>query len=82
MRFKRAISGLTSLALSLTAFAGLGNAVPEVKSHAAQANWKFDFGGNRAASGYTGVSAGDGYNASRGYGFAQTGNVANVGASG
>lgn len=82
MRFKRVISGLTSLALSLTAFAGLGNAVPEVKSHAAQANWKFDFGGNGAASGYTGVSAGDGYNASRGYGFAQTGNVANVGASG
>ncbi len=84
MKFKKVLSGLTSLALSLSAFAGVSS-VPSVKNmetNAAQANWKFDFGGSGAAGGYTGVSASDGYNSSRGYGFAQTGNVSNVSASG
>ena len=84
MKAKRLLSGLTSLALSLSAFAGLGagSAVKPVEAQAAQANWKFDFGGSGAAGGYTGVSATDGYNAGRGYGFAQTWNVANVSAGG
>ena len=84
MKAKRLISGLTSLALSLSAFAGLSDlsAVKPVEAQAAQANWKFDFGGSGAAGGYTGVSATDGYNSGRGYGFAQTWNVSNVSAGG
>ena len=84
MKAKRLLSGLTSLALSLSAFAGLGtgSAVKPVEAQAAQANWKFDFGGSGAAGGYTGVSATDGYDAGRGYGFAQTWSVANVSAGG
>ena len=78
------LSAVTSLALSLSAFAGVGTALPEraLTANAASGNWKFDFGGKGTASGYTGVSATDGYNSSRGYGFAQTGNVSNVSAGG
>ncbi len=84
MKAKKLLSGLASLALSLSAFTGLG-AVEQIRPaevKAASANWKFDFGGSGAASGYTGVSAADGYNAGRGYGFAQTWNVSNVSAGG
>lgn len=49
---------------------------------AAGTNFHFDFGGGGTASGYTGVSATTGYNKSTGYGFANTGNVKNVSASG
>jgi len=80
MRSKKILSGLTSLALSLSAFAGLPGAGLSV--NAAQANWKFDFGGKGAASGYTGVSAADGYSAAKGYGFGDTKSVANVNANG
>lgn len=80
MRTKKLLSGLTSLALSLSAFAGLPqNSLPV---SAAQANWKFDFGGGGTAGGYTGVSASDGYNSAKGYGFAKTGGVENVSAGG
>ncbi|MDE5563950.1 MAG: RICIN domain-containing protein [Oscillospiraceae bacterium] len=48
----------------------------------AASNWKFDFGGGNVSSGYTGVSASDGYNAGKGYGFANTGAVSNVNAGG
>lgn len=84
MKAKKLLSGITSLALSLSAFAGLGAAeqIRPAEVKAATANWKFDFGGSGAASGYTGVSAADGYNSGRGYGFAQTWNVANVSAGG
>ncbi|MCM1529367.1 MAG: RICIN domain-containing protein [Alistipes sp.] len=83
MKIKKLLSGITSLALSLTAFAGLNPSSPEnLTANAAQANWKFDFGGSGAASGYTGVSASDGYSSSKGYGFAETANVANVAAGG
>lgn len=78
MKAKKLLSGLTSLALSFSAFAGMS--VPQTK--AVEANWKFDFGGNGTESGYTGVSATDAYNASKGYGFAQTAGVANVTAKG
>ena len=43
---------------------------------------KFDFGGLGTASGYIGVSASDGYEESKGYGFANTNAVENVTASG
>ena len=84
MRFRKILSGLTSLALSVSAFAGLGaaNLAGSVSVQAASTNWKFDFGGSGAAGGYTGVSASDGYDQGRGYGFAQTWNVANVSAGG
>ncbi|MCR4644508.1 MAG: RICIN domain-containing protein [Oscillospiraceae bacterium] len=72
----RRLSGvLTAAALTATAFAGMAFPVS-----AAQANWIFDLGGNGAAGGYTGVSASDGYNASRGYGF--SGSVNNMTSSG
>ena len=80
MKLRKILSGLTSAVLSLSAFAGISPSVPTAS--AAQGNWKFDFGGNGAASGYTGVSASDGYNSSRGYGFGQTYNVSNVSAGG
>ncbi|MBR3629717.1 MAG: RICIN domain-containing protein [Oscillospiraceae bacterium] len=72
---QRLLGTLTAAAVSATAFAGM-----VFPAHAAQNNWKFDLGGNGAASGFTGVSASDGYNASRGYGF--SGSVANSNSSG
>lgn len=53
-----------------------------VSVQAAQTKWLFDFGGNGAASGYTAVSAADGYTAAKGYGFANPGQVKNVNAAG
>lgn len=84
MKFKKIVSGIMSAAMALTAFGGMNLRSPEkaLVAEAAAANWKFDLGGKGAASGYTGVSATDGYSASKGYGFAQTGNVSNVSASG
>ena len=82
MKLKKLLSGITSLALSMTAFAGMNISSEKIQANAATANWKFDFGAGGTASGYTGVSAADGYNASKGYGFAQTGNVSNVAANG
>ena len=82
MKLKKLLSGVTSLALSMTAFAGMNISSEKIQANAATANWKFDFGAGGTASGYTGVSAADGYNASKGYGFAQTGNVSNVAANG
>ena len=52
------------------------------KSNAETSTWKFDFGGNGTANGFVGVSASDGYDSSRGYGFHNTGSVKNVSASG
>ena len=82
MRFKKFISGLTSLALSLSAFAGAGltRFADNTTANAAATDWKFDFGGGGTASGYTGVSAADTYDSGKGYGF--TGSVSNVSASG
>ncbi|HRU98575.1 MAG TPA: GDSL-type esterase/lipase family protein [Ruminococcus sp.] len=85
MSLKKMISGLASTALAVTAFAGASIAPTNVEITAEAAtvtDWKFDFGGGGTAGGYTGVSASDGYNAGRGYGFAQTYNMSNVGASG
>lgn len=84
MKLKKIVSGLTSLAMSLTAFAGIGasDSARKLDAKAAAANWSFDFGADGTANGFTGVSASDGYNASKGYGFAQTWNMANVSAAG
>ncbi|MBR6418697.1 MAG: GDSL family lipase [Oscillospiraceae bacterium] len=62
--------------------ASLAAALPGTLASAANTYWKFDFGGGGTASGYTGVSASDGYNAGRGYGFSSGTNVSNVAASG
>ena len=83
MKSRKILSALTSLTLSVSAFAGTGALSSSgLSAQAASANWKFDFGGSGAAYGYTGVSASDGYNSSRGYGFAQTWSVSNVSAGG
>lgn len=84
MKLKKLLSGLTSAALALSAFAGISLSAPApgLTADAATANWKFDFGGGGTAGGYTGVSATEGYSASKGYGFAQTGNMSNVASSG
>ena len=84
MQYKKMVSALLSAVVSLSTFAGFGTGLADtaMTAGAASANWKFDFGGSGAAGGYTGVSASDGYNSSRGYGFAQTGNVSNVSAGG
>lgn len=81
MRLKKLLGGLTAVILSLTG--GL-SVFPTnmLESNAAASEWKFDLGGAGAESGYIGVSSSDGYSESRGYGFAQTANVANVTAGG
>lgn len=66
------------MALSLTAL----TAFPAQPVSAANTYWKFDFGAGGTASGYTGVSASDGYNSSRGYGFSSGTAVTNVSAAG
>lgn len=84
MRFKKIVSGIVSAAMSLGMFAGIGEipAKSGLEASAAATEWKFDLGGGGTESGYTGVSASDGYNTSRGYGFAQTWNVTNASTSG
>lgn len=52
------------------------------ETEAAGTSYHFDFGGNGAANGYTAVSASDGYNSQKGYGFSNTSGVKNVAASG
>ena len=78
-RTSRVLSGVTSAMMALSAFSGF-SANTALKASAATTNWKFDLGGSGSASGYTGVSAYDGYNSSRGYGF--SGSVSNVSAGG
>ncbi len=84
MKLKKIVSGIMSLAMAMTVSGAAGGdrheAVLETK--AVNVNWKFDLGGNGAASGFIGVSASDGYDVGKGYGFANTGNVANVDAAG
>ena len=78
---KKLLSILWAAALSVLLCSTVHAGAP-IRTSAANTEWKFDFGGNGTASGYTGVSASDGYNASRGYGFSSGTNVANVAASG
>ncbi|MCR4646059.1 MAG: beta-galactosidase [Oscillospiraceae bacterium] len=60
-------------------------ALPALPLHADAATLltkRFDFGGAGVADGYIGVSAADGYTSAKGYGFANTGAVEDVSASG
>lgn len=84
MSIRKIVSTLTAAMVSLTAFSGVGKIGSRfgVEAEAASSSYRFDFGSGGTAGGFTGVSATDGYNASKGYGFAQTWNMANVGASG
>ena len=71
-----------SASASLMMLASAAVSFPKTNASAANTYWKFDFGGGGTASGYTGVSASDGYNAGRGYGFSSGTNVSNVSAAG
>ena len=85
MKLRRIISGLTSAALSLTAAAGLSLSKQQniiKNADAASSIMKFDFGNGGIEKGYTGVSASDAYSSSKGYGFNDPSNMANVSASG
>ncbi|MBR0484548.1 MAG: RICIN domain-containing protein, partial [Oscillospiraceae bacterium] len=75
---KKWVSGITSAMLAFSAFSGFP--AKPMQADAVSANWKFDLGGAGTAGGYTGVSAGDSYQQSRGYGF--SGSVSNVKANG
>lgn len=81
---KQIFRKLTAAAASLAVSASLAVLLPSASLTASAASdyWKFDFGAGGVANGYTGVSASDGYNAGRGYGFSNGTNVSNVGASG
>ncbi len=81
---KQLLRKLTAAAASFTVTAALAALLPAgtLTASAASDYWKFDFGGGGVEGGYTGVSASDGYNAGRGYGFSGGTNVTNVGASG
>ena len=80
MVMKKRIISLIATAAMLVCTTDSFSASLNVSSEASE--WKFDFGGNGTASGYTGVSASDAYNASNGYGFNKTSAVKNVSASG
>ena len=73
MKFRKLISAVTSIALSFSVLSGLNFVKPEknITAEAAASSWKFDFGNGGTASGFTGVSASEGYSASKGYGFAE-----------
>lgn len=75
---KRTLSAILSIFIVILSFCGIQ---PFSKTSAAQSNWKFDLGAN-AETGYTAVSAAQGYNSSLGYGFRNTAGVKNVSASG
>lgn len=75
-RCSKVLGGMSVAMMALSTF----SAGTALKADAATVNWKFDLGGSGTAGGYTGVSAGDGYNSSRGYGF--SGSVSNVSAGG
>ncbi len=79
---KRLTGAFLACAMAATGISGSIPSKNRMTASAAGTNYHFDFGGSGAASGYTGVGAGDGYNASRGYGFANTAGIKNVAASG
>ena len=84
MKLKKLISGLTSLALSLTAALSLPGVEKAVKTSAEAANEyvKFDFGAGGVEPGYVGVSASEGYSSQKGYGFNTPASMADTSAAG
>lgn len=72
---------LTTLLLFFTGIAGL-TSYPSTVAYAATGNYQFDFGNKGTQNGFIGVSASDAYDSNKGYGFHETGNMANVSAAG
>lgn len=82
MKWSTSVKFLLCLVLfASTMGIGLGSSVGQV-AEAATDNYRFDFGSGAVESGYTGVSAGDAYTATKGYGFNTPANMRNVSASG
>lgn len=79
-RTKKACAAMLSCAMA----AALAGSFPQtvIDVQAAQTQWKFDFGANGTASGYTQVTASTGYSSSQGFGFANTSQVKDVNAAG
>ena len=77
--FKGVFSIVTALMMLFT-FAVIIPA--DLKVSAAADGYRFDFGNGGVAGGYIGVSASEGYNQSKGYGFSQTYNMSDASASG
>ncbi|MDE6730527.1 MAG: RICIN domain-containing protein, partial [Oscillospiraceae bacterium] len=77
----RSAGFLLALAMTFPAIPADLTKIADLTASAA-VNWKFDFGAAGTASGYTGVTASDAYDKSKGYGFADTSHVADVSASG
>ncbi len=77
---KRFLSSVIISAMVLTSFP-VGT-YAKATDNGSYISKKFDFGGLGTAAGYIGVSAKDGYNSSKGYGFANTDAVEDVTASG
>lgn len=78
--FGKILRALTAAALAVA----LLPAIPDsgIQTSAAADHYRFDFGSKGVTNGFIGVSASDGYDAGRGYGFAQPSNMRNVDASG
>lgn len=79
--FKRAAGAVIASAMAVSCAVNSSIVLPQ-NAQAAGSSYHFDFGGNGAASGYTAVSASDGYSSQKGYGFVNTSGVKNVSASG
>jgi len=82
--FKRITGVITAMTMILGVSSGVISEKTHISAKAAPTatDWHFDFGGGGTASGYTGVSASSGYQASLGYGFANASGVKNVSAAG
>lgn len=82
---KKYLKKIMAAAAAFAVTASVVTGVPlknEKMAHAAASSYRFDFGNSGVEWGYTGVSAGTGYDYSRGYGFSQTWNVQDSSASG
>lgn len=80
LRMKRICAAMVVCAMAASLSANFPYKTTDVQ--AAQTVWKFDFGANGTASGYSAVSASTAYSSSQGYGFADTSLVKNVTAAG
>lgn len=78
---RRIAAILLCLTVAMLTFGGYSPFGSVFHAAAAQTDWNFDFGGI-PQSGFTSVSASQGYDASKGYGFHHTAGVKDVAASG
>lgn len=79
--FHRMTAIVLSMIMALFLLGGIFSVNSQEMVSAAQTNWQFDFGA-AAESGYTSVSAAQGYDKSKGYGFRNTAGVKDVTADG